>query len=81
MTSEFLRARRWRQNLGLSPEQLSPYVGYSGLMIRWFEKGQMPPGRKGENPRDIPVNSWTRYKLCCQAAEINLRAQKWKFDW
>lgn len=85
VTAEHIKAREWRERLGLTYEQLADLTGYSALAIRWFEKGVTPPrtaahiaGKQKSKP--IAWWVWKRYKTCCAGAAAQLRSKQ-QFEW
>lgn len=77
--TEFAKARRWRESLGLEQDELGERIGYSRMSIYWFEEGKTPPV-KGKRDRSISPWVWHRYKLACAGYTAELASRK-KFDW
>lgn len=77
-SSEFVRARRWREGLGLSGAELAEQLGYSRIAIYWFEAGTCPPVAGKYKP--IKPWVWHRYRLACAGLAAQLVAKK-KFEW
>lgn len=84
MTPEHVRAKAWRERMGLSLDQLSELSGYAVLTLRYMEKG-LTPVRTARHvagktkSRKIPWQVWQRYKMVCAGVEYELT--KGKFDW
>lgn len=68
---EHVRARQWRERMGISRAQLAERSGYSPSMIQQFEVGEHP---QSGNP--ISEAEWLKYRNICAA--ITARIQ---FDW
>ena len=84
-TPEHVKAKEWRERLGLSFDQLAELSGYAALSIRWFEKGRTAPRTAGKTAdayksRKIDPFVWQRYKLVCAGVERQLKNGS-KFDW
>ena len=84
-TAEHIKAKQWRERMGLSYEQLAELTGYSALTIRWMEKGVTPPRSAAhiagkQKSRPIPWYNWQRYKNICAAVDARLTLQH-KFEW
>lgn len=75
MTSEQLpehaRARQWRENAGLSRQQLSRLTGFSISAIQDYERGTLSTGR----PVDPAMMQ--RYRLACAAIAFRKAAFAW----
>ena len=67
--TQSIRARAWRDGLGLSRQRLAKLTGFSAASIRCFESGTI---------RGHPIGpaAWQRYRLCCAAV-----ARETEFDW
>jgi DNA-binding XRE family transcriptional regulator len=68
MTSEYTKAREWREAHNLSPEELGKLIGYSVSAIYWFEAGRTPPRtfkNANRKNRSIDPTVWLRYKAAC----------------
>jgi transcriptional regulator with XRE-family HTH domain len=68
--------KTWRENRGLSLEQLSDLTGYSVIAIRKFEAGSRN-ARQGEDHSQWVMQ---RYRMACSGAERQLRSGK-EFTW
>lgn len=77
--TEFARARRWREQLGLDQQAFGEQIGYSRMSVYWFEEGKTPPV-KGKTDRKIKPWVWHRYKLACAGLAAQIASRK-KFDW
>jgi hypothetical protein len=77
--TEHERAKQWRENRGLSAEQLAGLTGYGLRMIFWMERGQSPPNAS-RGAAEIAPWIWQRYKMMCAGVEAQLAAGK-EFDW
>jgi DNA-binding XRE family transcriptional regulator len=78
--SEHVKAKRWRESLGLSHEQLGERIGYSREAIYWFERGMTPPRNyvnKLKKGRAIDPFVWRRYKMACAGYAAG-RTFNWK---
>lgn len=75
--TEHDRARRWRENLGFTLEDLAERTGYSRSAISCLERGytQRPDGKSGKTSPWV----WLRYKLCCAAVAAEIKGKR--FDW
>lgn len=68
------RVRRWRARLGLTPQDLADYTGYTREAIYAFERGHR--GKSGAHSEW----AWQRFKLCCAAVEQQMRSGR-VFEW
>ena len=75
---EHIRAREWRLSHDLTMADLADLTGWSISSISWMERGQSP--RAGQ-VRKVDPYAWQRYKLCCSAADVQLRKGSNGFDW
>jgi DNA-binding XRE family transcriptional regulator len=83
--SEHIKARQWRERLGLTRKQLANLTGYSYESILVFERGETPTRtwstKTARYPRrNIDEFVWTRYRNCCAGVAAQL-AQKGRFEW
>lgn len=80
MTSEFTKAKAWREKHELTPEQLSERTGYSVSAIYWFERGITPPSRnKKANDRSIAEWVWQRYRAACAGVDAEIAGRKFRW--
>lgn len=84
--TEFIKAKAWRERMGLTMDQLARLTGYSKASISWFEKGETPPrtyaGKKSKSKRGTQIGEsvWTRYKRACHSCQVQLE-RKEQFKW
>ena len=55
-----IRARQWRDDIGISQSELAKRIGYTARAIRNFESGETQFG-------PVSDRSWQRYAMACQA--------------
>ena len=78
------KAKRWREKVGLTLDQLAELVGYSRESIFLFEKGYRYDERgktaRGK-VRKIATNerAFQRYRMACAGVQASLKGQT--FDW
>jgi transcriptional regulator with XRE-family HTH domain len=85
--TEHDKARAWRENLGLSKEQLARFTGYSREAIHLFERGSTPTRtwstRKAKykaKPLDFAGPVWQRYRNVCAGVQAQIEAKR-RFEW
>lgn len=83
--TEHLKAKAWRERLGLSYDELADLTGYSPLAIRYFEKGVTPErtakhiaGKQKSKP--VRWYIWKRYRMICAGVTAQLTSGK-EFQW
>ena len=79
--TEYEKAAKWRNSLGLTQQALGEKLGYSKEAVCWFEAGLVPPSARKRTPvqRKIAPWVWRRYKLACAGLATELQAQP--FNW
>ncbi len=82
--NDHLKARKWRERVGLSREQLAEMAGYSLESIYLFEKGYVYDERgktaKGKvRTRQINERSFHRYRMACAGVAASLSGSA--FNW
>lgn len=68
---EHTRARQWRENAGLSRQQLAKLTGFSVSAIQDYERGTLSTGR----PVDPAMMQ--RFRLACAAIAYRKAAFAW----
>ena len=85
--TEHDKARQWRENLGLTKEQLARLTGYSREAIHLFERGATPTRtwstrRTTYKAKEIDFKGpvWLRFRNCCAGVAAQLEAKR-RFGW
>jgi DNA-binding XRE family transcriptional regulator len=73
-TAQGEKVRKWRQRVGLTPQDLADYTGFSREAVYQFERGTRPDGS--------PHSKWTwqRFEMCCAAVEHQMQTGR-AFEW
>jgi len=66
-------ARKWREKVALTPQQLAEATGYSPEAIYQYERGYRADGAK------LSEYAWQRYMMACAGVEAELKGRK--FSW
>lgn len=77
---EHLKAKAWRESLGLSRQRLADLTGYSRESIYWYEKGAQPPTKREGGGKPTPEWIAQRYKLTCAGVARQIETGK-NFNW
>ncbi len=82
--SDHIKARKWREKVGLSRDELAEMAGYSRESVYLFEKGFIYDRRgmteKGKvRTKEIDRKAWHRYRMACAGVSATLSGLK--FNW
>jgi hypothetical protein len=76
VTSEFQKAKTWRETRGWSVRDLAVRTGFSENAIYKFEQGFVVyDGRR----KKVDKSAWQRFKTACAGADAIARGKR--FDW
>ena len=83
--TEYQRAKKWRERLGMTVDRLAELSGYSRESILVFERGTTPSRTWSTKlaryePKTIPDHIWQRYRNVCCGVEAQLK-QRRQFSW
>lgn len=81
--SESERAKKWRQKMKLTVDELADAIGFSKETIYLFEKGFTYDGRDARDrvkKRDLSEERWQRYRMACAGVAAQKETGK-PFRW
>ena len=80
--NEFEKAKRWREKVGLTVDELAEKTGYSRESIYLFEKGFTYNGRTARDKiktKPLDKQVWHRYRMACAGVRAALNGST--FNW